>query len=92
MNIAVFMIFVFLLFATMGLQQYNGTAYNSCRLAPYPSEDGTWPSDLSFERPCTMNGLGNFHCPEGLTCGNIAQYPDIDVESEAYHERSYLNY
>ncbi len=30
-NVIVFIVFVFLLFATVGLHQYNGAFYNACR-------------------------------------------------------------
>lgn len=87
------MIFVFVLFAIMGLQQYNGESYNTCRYEPKPNfalEE--WASDLSASRPCTINGLGNFQCPVDETCGNIETYPSLSLESERYDERLYLGY
>jgi hypothetical protein len=37
-NVGVFLVFVFILFATMGVQQYSGSLYNTCRLQPFPDE------------------------------------------------------
>ena len=53
---------------------------------------GVWESDLSFDRPCTINNFGYFKCPNNLTCGNIDSYLEISFESEHYEEREYLNY
>lgn len=36
-NVGAFLAYVFLLFATMGLHQYNGTLYNICRVIPEPN-------------------------------------------------------
>ena len=33
-NVVLFLVFVFMMFATIGLHQYNGTYYNACRLNP----------------------------------------------------------
>jgi hypothetical protein len=41
------MIFIFVLFATMGLQQYNGWLQNSCRYTEFPKADAKeWESDI----------------------------------------------
>lgn len=81
-NVGVFMVFVFILFATMGLEQYNGAYYNTCKLTPAPINSMTWASDLSVTRVCSVNGQGNYACPNNEYCGNIEQYPDIPIESE----------
>lgn len=71
-NVGIFMIFVFILFATMGVQQYSGMIYNTCRITPYPDEKNlVWEIDPLIKRPCSMNGAGNFHCPADSFCGNI---------------------
>lgn len=57
--------------------------YNTCRFKSAP-ENGTWPSDLSFNRPCSLQGDGNFVCPANEVCGNIEDYPEITIESEHY--------
>jgi hypothetical protein len=83
-NVAIFMIFVFILFATMGLQQYNGSIYNVCRKTPAPVQisqgQWVWEANLSFQRACSMTGVGNFDCPPDLYCGNVDMYPELRLE------------
>jgi hypothetical protein len=59
-NVGVFLVFVFVLFATMGLHQYNGDYYNACRFSDKPFDNGTWPIDQEYKRVCSKTGLGNF--------------------------------
>ena len=63
-NVGVFMVFMFVLFATMGLHQYNGGIYNVCRLtrAPIEISQGVWiwEADLTIKRVCSKSGNGNF--------------------------------
>lgn len=35
-NVVIFLVYVFVMFATLGLYQYNGAFYNACRLTPGP--------------------------------------------------------
>lgn len=92
-NVGVFMLFVFSLFATMGVQQYSGAMYNTCRYTERPDgELKEWKSDLRWNRVCSTSEYGNFMCPEGEYCGNIEDYRDIDFHSEKYNEREYLNF
>ena len=95
-NVAIFMIFVFILFATMGLQQYNGSIYNVCRKTPAPVQISpghwVWEADLSFQRACSMTGVGNFECPPDLYCGNVDMYPELHLEDEKIYDRLYLNF
>lgn len=87
------MVFIFILFGTMGIQQYSSQLFNSCRYEPFPNEMTlTWDSDASFNRPCSLGDLGDFDCPRNLTCGNIEGYPEIPTSSEHYEQRAYLNY
>lgn len=46
-NVVVFLVFMFLLFATFGLHQYNGSFYNACRLNPEPESPISWIADVS---------------------------------------------
>jgi len=64
-NVVVFLVFMFILFATIGLHQYNGSFYNACRLNKYPESSTSWEVDLSEERVCSTSGLGGFICPAG---------------------------
>ena len=52
MNAVVFMLFIFLLFGILGVQQFEGTMYQRCRLTEFPLEDGTWPIDETIQTLC----------------------------------------
>ena len=43
-NVMVFIVFVFLLFAAIGLHQYNGSFYNACRYNQSPENFHSWLS------------------------------------------------
>ena len=77
-NVGIFLVFNFLLFSAWGVQEYSGMVYNTCRITAAP-DNGTWPSDLSFNRPCSLQGDGNFVCPADMVCGNIEDYPEITL-------------
>ena len=47
-NVAIFSVFVFVLFATMGVHLYNGAIYNRCRYNPYPETPKSWAIDYSI--------------------------------------------
>jgi Ion transport protein len=95
-NVAIFMIFVFILFATMGLQQYNGGIYNVCRKTPEPvlNKDGEWEwePELSFQRVCSTSGVGTFQCPDGYYCGNVEMYPELNLVDDKINDRVYINF
>lgn len=79
-NVGTFLVYVFILFATMGLHQYNGVLYNLCRYNPKPEFDGelwewTYPNETRFMRVCSQSELGLFVCPNGYYCGNNDEYP-----------------
>jgi hypothetical protein len=59
-NVALFFLFVFYLFGTLGLYQYNGILYNRCRLNPIPESDMVWKVNETETRVCSQNVLGNF--------------------------------
>jgi Ion transport protein len=80
-NVGVFLIFVFLLFAILGMHQYNGVFYNACRFNSKPETPTSWAIDTSIERICSKTGNGNFICPADRYCGNPAEY-DIPLESD----------
>jgi hypothetical protein len=92
------MIFVFVLFATMGLQQYNGSIYNTCRLTQFPVEVKpnlyVWEEDpVTAGRACSKTGIGNFNCPSGLFCGNEGtDFPDLQFIDSKIENRLYINF
>ena len=73
-NVGIFLIYVFILFATMGVHQYNGSIYNVCRYNEKPENSTHWTFDASFGRPCSTSGNGNFICPNGMHCGNHEEH------------------
>ena len=81
-NVAVFLIFVYLLFAILGLHQYGAALYNRCRYNPEPEEPGVrWDIVEGDDKPCTQNGLGLHKCDEGYFCGNPFDF-GIPLENE----------
>jgi hypothetical protein len=64
-NVVVFLLFMFILFAIIGLHQYNGSFYNACRLQSYPESSTSWEVDVTEGRVCSTSGLGSFICPAG---------------------------
>lgn len=53
LNAVVFMLFIFMLFGILGIQQFQGTMYNRCRFSEEPLSDGTWPIDEELEYLCS---------------------------------------
>jgi hypothetical protein len=74
-NVVIFLVFVLVMFATIGLYQYIGAFYNACRLheAPLPGQN-FWEADFTDGRLCSTSGLGNYMCPQGMVCGNPDQF------------------
>ncbi len=71
-NVGFFLVFIFLLFSSWGVQEYSGVVYNTCRLSPEPDfTRDTWESNLTYNRPCSIKSDGNFVCQNNETCGNI---------------------
>jgi hypothetical protein len=57
-NVVVFLIFVFILFGILGVQQFSGALYSRCRLTEIPISPGNWPIDTTINRLCTPDGTG----------------------------------
>lgn len=62
-NVGMFLVYVFLLFAILGVHLYNGIFYNACRFSPKPESDTEWHIDDSVNRMCSKTGAGVFQCP-----------------------------
>lgn len=91
-NVVVFLMFMFILFAIIGLHQYNGSFYNACRLKPYPESSTSWEVDVSHERVCSTSGLGGFICPAGQYCRNPSDNSTYSYLNENMDDRGYVNY
>jgi len=68
---------VIFFYAIIGISFFKGHVESRCRLTELP-EDGKWEVYESIEHTC-----GYLECPEGLTCGNPADY-DIPSNHEEY--------
>ena len=68
-NAVVFMFFIFFLFGILGVQQFEGTMYQRCRLTEEPLDDGTWPYDPTIGL-CRKEENGVTQCKEGTFCRN----------------------
>lgn len=42
LNVAIFVLLLFILFGILGLQLFSGSLYNACRLDPTPNESNYW--------------------------------------------------
>ncbi|TNV87903.1 hypothetical protein FGO68_gene16047 [Halteria grandinella] len=73
-NVGIFLGYIFVLFAILGVHLYNGIFYNACRFNPEPETEDTWAIDTSIESVCTKSGTGTFHCPADRYCGNPADF------------------
>ena len=47
-NAVLFMMFIFLLFGILGVQQFGSSMYQRCRFTNEPNTDGTWPFNESI--------------------------------------------
>ena len=63
-NVGIFIGFLFVLFGIIGLQLFQGTMYNSCRLTPEPVNDTYWPK-ADDGRLCSITSSGGRKCPDG---------------------------
>ena len=68
LNAVVFMLFIFVLFGILGVQQFSGNSYRRCRFSEFPLEDGTWPFDPEIDYLCSPDGQGLRSCPEDRYC------------------------
>jgi hypothetical protein len=57
-NVVVFLMFVFILFGILGVQQFVGGLYWRCRYNDKPDDNGVWAIDYSITRLCTGSGEG----------------------------------
>ena len=62
------MFFIFFLFGILGVQQFEGTMYQRCRLTEDPLEDGTWPYDETINSLCRKEKNGETQCLSGTFC------------------------
>ena len=67
-NAVLFMMFIFLLFDILGVQQFGSSMYQRCRFEDDPNDDGTWPFDESISFLCSKESMGNFECPVNRYC------------------------
>lgn len=62
------MLFVFMLFGILGIQQFGGSMYRRCRFTEEPLPDGTWPYDEDANTLCSPDGNGMVSCPADQFC------------------------
>ena len=67
-TVVVFMFFIFFLFGILGVQQFEGSMYQRCRLTEFPLEDGTWPYLELIPTLCRKPEMGETQCPENTWC------------------------
>ena len=81
LNVGIFLIFVFILFAILGLHQYGESFLNRCRIGDI-NNTTTWQltDDLT---PCTANGQGKHKCNYDLGefCANPYNY-SLSIDSD----------
>ena len=82
-NVAFFLLFIFILFGIMGLQWFSGSIYYACRTteAPLPGATVWERSPLAVEIVCSVEGGSNeydtingYKCPAGTYCGSPIDY------------------
>jgi Ion transport protein len=67
------LLFIFLIFALMGTQVFNGKFRQNC----YTNNlDGSWTQDTSFTSLC---GASSFSCPAGTSCEQFGSNPNNGV-------------
>jgi hypothetical protein len=91
-NVVLFLMFVFMLFATFGLHQFNGIFYNACRLSPEPESPESWIADVNEGRVCSTSDLGSYSCPVGQYCRNPSDNMTYSYQYEDMSERDYIYY
>jgi hypothetical protein len=68
------MIVVFLLFALLGVKQFQGFMYQRCRTA-----EGLWVAGEHEDILCSMDPNKGYQCPDNLTCMVPKQIADDQV-------------
>ena len=71
-NVVVFLLFIFILFGILGVQQFSGSMYKRCRYDPDAIiEADIWPIDYSYDYLCSNPAdLGLKSCPATRTCAS----------------------
>ena len=96
-NVAAFLLFIFILFAILGVYQYNGILYNACRttedpiLSPLDNSTLSWPIDPATFRVCTITGMGLYNCPSSDFCGNPSDF-DLNAATDNVNVNAQINY
>ena len=57
-NVLAFLLFLLMLFTTVGLQLFMGLLENRCRVTEFPTDDGVWPAIPDYDHLC-----GELKCP-----------------------------
>jgi hypothetical protein len=74
MNVGIFVFFLFILFGVIGVQLFQGTFYNACRITDEPLPGTTiWPK-ADDGRLCSIYSLGGRKCPKDQICGNPDEF------------------
>ena len=74
-HVGSFLAFIFILFAILGVHQFNGTNYQRCRLTEKPPPGSSiWPIAVDLDRSCSQGGIGSYECPAGYFCGDPAEF------------------
>jgi hypothetical protein len=84
-NATVFISFIIMLFAILGLQQFTGVTYYRCRLTQKPLNSTYWPKSPLYTNVCSPNADGEYQCPEGLYCGSPHEY-GISLEDDGVYD------
>ena len=74
LHVALFVFFIYLLFAILGAHQFNGKLYNSCRYNKQPESPNEWLIVSDITRVCSKSSYGRFFCPDDYYCGNPSEF------------------
>ena len=78
-NVLLFLCFIFLIFAILGIQIFSGVLYNRCRLPPVLIQNDTvirYRASPVSDRICSPDNVdGSFKCPPGSYCVNFYKIP-----------------
>ena len=85
------MLFIFMLFGILGIQQFQGTMYRRCRFTEQPLDDGTWPYDEEIDNLCSADGQGLMECPVDRFCKEPAD-ADLPASIDSPHDQELIMY
>ena len=85
-SVLVFLLFVFLLFGIMGINQYTGQIYSQWRITQKPENATFWAKTTPLKR-CG----GDQHWENGTFCGNPTQY-GISLEDDGVRQNPTIIY